>query len=404
MGTFSYRAKDRKGTPIEGVMDAESAAAATSRLQAMGYFPLEVAEVGRRASAGLRGLSFLGRPRIADVSAMFRQMADLIGSGVQLVRALGVVAEQTPNEQLRAILGEIAQDVSSGDSLAQAMAKHPRVFPRLHCSLVRAGEVGGMLASVLERLADFAEQEEELRSKIWSALAYPLVMVAAGAAAIAVLVTVVIPKITQIFNGMDQALPTMTMILIAVLDFLGAFWWAILAGAVALGLGLWNVVRTEEGRLRVDQALLHTPLIGTIIVKREVAKFARTLGSLLHNGVTILAALEIVADTIVNRVVRRVVAAMPAEIAQGQRISRTLQGSPVFPPVVVNMIAVGEETGHLDEALLRIADSYERQVERSVMTLTRLIEPLIIVAMALVVGFLVIAMLLPIFSIDVAGS
>lgn len=402
MGSFTYRAKDRKGTPIEGVMEAESTGAVTARLQAMGYFPLTVAEVTPRRTTS--AISILSRIRVSDVAALFRQLSDLIGAGVPLVRALAVVTDQTPNEQLRGILQQISQDVSSGDSMAQAMAKHPKVFPKLHCSMVRAGEAGGLLGDVLERLAMFTEAEEELRSKIWSSLAYPLVMVGAGTVAIVVLVTVVIPRIITIFDSIDQALPPITELLIGIISFTRSYWWALLGGLIAIAAGLYNLARTDDGRLMIDRILLRTPLVGTIIIKREVGKFARTLGSLIRNGVTILSALEIVADVITNRVIQREVAQIPADITQGEGISKTLQGSRVFPPVVVNMIAVGEETGHLDSALLRIADSYERQVERSVKTLTSLIEPLIIVAMAVVVGFLVIAMLLPIFSIDVSGS
>lgn len=403
MPTFTYRAKDRRGEVIEGQTDAESLTAATTQLQSMGYFPLSLIEVGGKRSP-TESLSFLNRPRLSDVSAMYRQMADLLGSGVPLVKALAVVAEQTPNEQLRQILGQINTDVSGGDSLAQAFHRHPKIFNALQCSMVRAGETGGMLPGVMERIADFAEQEEELHSKIISSLAYPSVMILAGLGAIAVLVTVVIPRIIGIFDSINQTLPFITVMLIALIDFIQGYWWAILCGIGLLIFGFLNLIRTEEGRLLVDKALLKTPLIGTIIVKREIAKFARTLGALLRNGVSILNALDIVVDVIGNRVIQREIAEIPVDITQGEGISRTLQGSKTFPPVVVNMIAVGEETGHLDNALTRIAESYEKQVDRSVKTMTSLIEPLIIVAMALVVGFLVIAMLLPIFSIEVAGA
>jgi type II secretion system protein F len=402
MAKFTYRAKDQKGGLVEGQTDAESPSAAISQLQAMGYFPLDVKEVGgkRDTAAGLRALR---RPRVGDIAAMYRQMADLVGSGIPLVRALSVVSEQTPNEQLRQMLGEINSDVSGGDSMAQAMGKHPKVFPRHHRSMIRAGETGGMLAGVLERLADFAEQEEELRSKIWSSLAYPLVMIVAGGLAVGLLVTVVIPRIVGIFSSLDQSLPFITLLLIGIIEFFERWWWLLIGTGAAVGFGLYNLARSEEGRLTIDRTLLRMPLIGTIILKREIGKFARTLGSLLANGVTILTALDIVTDVIKNRVVQREIAEIPQEIAQGEGISKTLAESTVFPPVVVNMIAVGEETGHLDTALLRIADSHERQVDRALKTLTSLIEPLIIVVMAGLVGFLVIAMLLPIFSIEVGG-
>ncbi len=404
MGTFSYRAKDRKGELIEGVMDADNAATVTTRLQAMNYFPLEISDTSAQRATSAAGMKMLRRPRVADIAPLFRQMADMVGAGVALVRTLDIVAEQTPNEQLREILAEVSQDVAGGDTLAQALGKHPKVFSGLQCSMVRAGESGGMLGDVLERLADFTEQEEELRSRIWSALAYPLVMVGAGGVAIVVLVVVVIPRILSIFDSLDQALPLITVMLIGTINFIQGYWWAMLGGAGALVLGLLNLARTDEGRLWLDRLLLRTPLIGTVIVKREIGKFTRTLGSLLRNGVPILMALEIVTDVITNREIRDEIAGVPQDITQGVGMSRTLQGSKVFPPVVVNMIAVGEETGRLDASLLRIAESYERQVDRSVKTMTSLIEPLIIVFMAGVVGFLVIAMLLPIFSIDVAGG
>ncbi|MCX7626568.1 MAG: type II secretion system inner membrane protein GspF [Candidatus Sumerlaeaceae bacterium] len=401
MAVFSYKAKDSKGQVIAGLLEAETVNAVISRLQAMGYFPVSVeneSEKKRRVAAVAKRLA--RRVSVNDLATFNRQLADLLSSGIPLVRALGVIQNQTANETFVEIIGQIAQDVAGGDSLAGAMAKHPKVFSKLYVAMVRSGEAGGMLDVVLSRLADFAETEAEVRAKIKAALAYPVVMVFAGIGAVTILMTVVMPKILKIYSELNQTLPWPTQALIAVSDFLRSYWVFIFAGVAGGGVALWRLIKTPEGKRAVDRLIVKIPLLGPTIVKREIANFARTFGSLLHNGVSILPALEIVHEVLTNTVVADEVAKIPEHVTQGEGVAGPLKKSKVFPPVVVNMIAIGEETGRLDDVLLKVARSYELEVERSVKTLTSLIEPLIILAMGVVVGFIVIAMLLPIFSID----
>ncbi|GAB4316879.1 MAG: type II secretion system F family protein [Candidatus Sumerlaeia bacterium] len=405
MPLFAYSAKDNKGEEINGTMEAESDAAVISRLQTMGYYPINVAaervrEVGPHGVSGL-WKKITGRPvSLTDITTFNRQLADLLNAGIPLVRALQVIVSQTSNPVLQNIIQQVNTDVQGGHTLANALAKHPKVFNKLFCSMVKAGEAGGMLDEVLERLADFAELEEELRSKVKSSLAYPVIMICAGSAAILILLTFVVPKIVSIFAEMNQALPPPTLVLLAVSSLLSQYWWAIL-GAAAVGVGVFiNFAKTDEGRLLIDRTLLKLPLVRHVIVLREISRFSRTLGSLLHNGVPILNSLEITRDVMTNKLFAAEVDKLIEEVAAGAGVAQPLKASPYFPPVVTNMIAIGEETGRLDQVLIKIAGSYEVQLERTMKSLTSLFEPIIIICMGLVVGFVVIAILLPIFTLD----
>jgi type II secretion system protein F len=401
MALFSYKAKDNTGQTIAGTLEAESTAMVISRLQAMGYFPLSVEnESEKRKTTVAVARAITRRVHINDIATFNRQLADLLSSGIPLVKALGVIQNQTSSDALVEIITQINQDVSGGDSLAAAMGKHPKVFSKLYCAMVKAGETGGLLDQVLQRLADFAETEAETRAKVKSALAYPVIMVVAGIGAVITLMTVVMPKILKIYSELHQTLPLPTQMLISINDLLRNWWYIVLGVVVAAALGLWKAAQSPEGKRIIDTAILKIPVVGDMVLKREIANFARTLGALLHNGVSILPALDIVHDVLGNKVVADEVGTIPANVTQGEGVANPLRKSKIFPPVVVNMIAIGEETGRLDDVLLKIARSYEMEVERAVKTLTSLIEPIIILAMGLVVGFIVISMLLPIFSID----
>ncbi len=414
MPTFTYKARDSKGALIQGAMEADGRQVVVSRLQAMGLFPVAIdgSGAGRsRASAASRKTGVLGRIesmraagsqriRTSDMASFNRQLADLLSAGVALVKALSILVTQTPNLRLREVLGEINSDVQGGDTFATALSKHKKVFSPLYVAMVRAGETGGMLDNVLQRLADFSEQEETLKGKVKSALAYPVVMIVAGAGAIAVMMTVVVPKIVKIFAELNQALPLPTQMLISSTDFLARRWWLLLLVGVVVGGAVWRFLQSDEGRRLWHRTQLRLPLFGPIIQKREVARFSRTLGALLHNGVPILSALDIVREVAMNVLVKDEVDTISENVTQGAGVARALKSSRIFPPTVVNMINVGEETGRLDAVLGKVADSYETEVDRSVKTLTSLIEPIIIMVMALVVGFIVISMLLPIFTLD----
>jgi len=402
MPTFSYRARDTKGATIQGTMEAEAQHVVASRLQTMGYFPLFIRDEGKERQSVGSFLQTLRRRRVrtADLTTFNRQLSDLIGAGIPLVKALNTIVSQTTNEAMREIVAQISSDVQSGSTLAQALSKHPRAFSKLYVAMVRAGETGGMLEGVLSRLADFAEAEQELRGRVKAMLIYPIIMIAVGTVAVTILMTVVMPKITTIYKDLNQTLPAITQVLIHISSFVGNYWWAVFLGIAAIVFGIWNFLRTDEGKTLFDRWVLRVPVLGTVVQKREIARFARTFGALLHNGVSILPALEIVTDIMTNNIVRREVAQIPLNISQGASVASPLRNSKVFPPVVVNMIAIGEETGRLAEVLGRVAHSYEVEVDRSVRALVSLLEPLIILVMGLVVGFIVIAMLLPIFSLD----
>lgn len=416
MPAFTYKAKDRKGQLINGTMDAESRAAVNSRLQAMGYFPISIGGgggAGEAASAGskaggktggkvaasltqMRG----GKIKSTDLALFYRQMSDLIGAGIPLVKALNIIKGQMPNPRLTEVLATVSGDVQGGDTFAAALEKHPALFTKLTVALVRAGETGGLLDQTLSRIADFAESQDELKSKIKSAMAYPMIMVFVGVTAVIVLLTFVMPKVMDIFKELDQALPGPTLMLIAISDYLKVYW-HITFGIVGAGIfALRRYIKTDKGELAYHNFMLKLPKFGDLILKREIASFTRTLGALLRNGVPILNALTISGEVMTIRPIRNEIAKIPEGITQGAGIAPTLRSSPLFPPVVVNMVAIGEETGHLPEVLLRVAESYETQVDRAIKTLTTFIEPVIILVLGVVVAFIVISMLLPIFSMD----
>lgn len=405
MPYFVYKAKDKQGKLITGTLEAESRASVVSRLQAMAYFPLQIQGEEQAEEKGLSGaigqVRRMGaRVKGRDLTMFYRQMSDLVGAGVPLVKALAIIKNQCPTPALKTILSQIDQDVQGGDTFAKALGHHPKTFNPLSTAMIQAGETGGLLDETLYRLADFAEMEEEVRARIKSALAYPVIMIIAGGLAVAVLMTFVIPRIVGIFDELNQTLPVLTQILITVSAFLSGYWY-IIAGALALAfLLLKKYVATETGGLQYDGLLLRIPILGEVILKREVARFTRTLGSLLRNGVPILTSLEVSMKVLTNAVIRKEVAKVPDGIAQGGGMANTLRDSVFFPPVVITMISVGEETGNLAGILLKVASTYETQVDRSVKTLTSIIEPLIILFMGLLVGFIVIAMLLPIFELD----
>ena len=400
MALFKYQAKDAKGQPIAGTMDVENRAMALARLQSMGYFPIKVEEI--KEKSGGRGLRGFMRSRIKspDICEFYRQMADLISAGIALLKGLQIVATQTPNLSLQQIISTIAADVQGGSTFGQALEKHSKVFPKLAVALIHSGERGGFLPEVLQQLAAIAELEEELKGKIRSALAYPMVMVFVGTAVVIFLMSFVMPKITSIYTEMHQALPAITQVMIVMSDFMGKRWYiALMVIAVAV-MGYWRFAKSKDGRRMTHRFVLKIPILGEVILKREISRFARTFGQMLKNGVPILQALEIVKDVATNDVIRDAIEQAPADITQGANVAGTLKKSKVFPAGVINMIAIGEETGRLPDVLLQIAPSYESQADRMVKTMTAMIEPLIILAMGVVVGFIVIAMLLPILTIN----
>jgi len=402
MPKFIYKAKKGPADVTKGSIEAETRHAAISRLSQMGYFPIDVSEVsdfGKRPK-GI-GYALFKKAGSRDVSTFTRQLSDLLGSGVTLLRALNVLVGQTENKYLARIVQDIHDQVKDGETLSQSLSRHPRVFSSLYVNMVRSGEVGGALEDVLNRLADFSEKEDELRSRVRAAMAYPLLMAVVGIGTIVVLLAFVIPKLVTMFEDMGQILPLPTRMLVSLSGWLTSYWWLIAALIFLIIFMVKRGRRSPEGRLAIDRLKLRIPLLRELILKMEIARFGRTLGTLLINGVPILQSIDVVSQTMTNEVLHQEVKKLHSNVAQGLSLTRAIKESSRFPGFVVNLVAVGEEGGLLERSLLRIADTYEREVDRTVKVMTSLLEPAIIIVMGGIVGFIVISMLLPIFQINV---
>ena len=343
-------------------------------------------------------LSFGTGVSMRDVVIFTRQFATMINSGLPLVQSLDILAEQTENQALRKTIAEVLYDVESGHTLADAMGKHPKVFTDLYVNMVAAGEAGGILDTILLRLATFLEKNDALVRKIKGAMVYPAVIFSVAGAAIVILLVGVIPTFQQMFESAGIPLPVPTQIVITMSQFLLSYWWACGAGVIALVLGIRQFYQTENGELAIDRILLAMPVLGDLQRKAAVARFTRTLGTLVSSGVSILEGLEITARTAGNRVIHDAVMGSRASIAGGETIAGPLKESGVFPPMVVQMINVGEQTGGLDEMLTKIADFYDDEVDTAVDALLSAMEPIMIVVLGVLVGGMIVAMYLPIFD------
>jgi type II secretion system protein F len=398
---FSYKAKKDDGSTVTGTLQAESERSALDSLGRMGVYPIEIesrAEGGESAPDGPRRVR--RRIKAADVALFTRQLADLLKAGVPINRALRTLAAQTSNLELSETIAEIEKAVSSGSPLHEAVAKFPRSFSTLYVSMVRAGETGGFLEDVLHRLAVFIEKDQELRSRVASALAYPVLLVVIGTFAVAFLMVFFIPRFSEIFRKLGDNLPVPTQVVMSVSYFFRDYWMLAFLGLVAL-LILWGrLVATLTGRRFVDRLKVRFPLFGDIVRKNAVSRFTRTLGTLLKSGVPILSALAISKEAMANVVLMEDIDEASAGVKQGRSLAEILRKSRYFPAMVVDMIAVGEEGGNLDEVLVNVAESYDLQVERAVRVFITLFEPALLLVMAALVGFIVISMLLPVFSLS----
>ena len=402
MSKFFYRVKKGPDEVTTGTLEAETKQAAISKLSQMGYFPIDVSEVSA-AEERAKGIGYALLKKIGsrDLTTFTRQLSNLLGSGVTLLRALDVLADQTENSYLARIVRDIHDQVKDGKTLSQSLAGHPKIFSSVYVNMVGSGEVGGSLEDVLNRLADFAEKEDEVRTKIHTAMAYPILMAVVGVGTIIVLLAFVIPKLVTMFEDMGQILPLPTRMLVSLSGWLTSYWWLIAALIFLIIFVVKRRQRSQEGRLAMDRLKLRMPLLGDLIQKAEIARFGRTLGTLLSNGVPILQSIDVVSQTMTNEVLRQEVKKLHTNVAQGLSLTRSIKENSQFPGFVVNLVAVGEEGGLLERSLLRIADTYEREVDRTVKVMTALLEPAMILVMGGVVGFIVISMLLPIFQINV---
>ena len=399
MPQFKYQVKKGPGELSSGVLEAENQRAAVSRLRDMGYFPISVEQYsGEEKKESIS--QALTRIRLKDRNLFFRQLANLIESGMPITRALCTLHEQTENSKLKQIVAELKEHIQKGSSFAEAMERHPKLFPPMLSNMVKAGETGGMLEEVLWRIVKFGEQEEELRGKAISAMIYPAFLLTIGSIAIFILISFVFPKFVTIFNDFNAQLPMPTRIVMGLCDFMGRFWWAVLIG-VALGItALVSYVKTPPGKRNLHLLLLKTPVVRDVVQRYEMAKFARTLGTLLDNGVPVLTALKVTVDTLTNILIAEEVETIHGRVIEGDSISDSLRQTKYFPPMVVNMFAVGEESGRLGAVTARIADAYDTEVDRAVKAMSALFEPILVVIMGIIVGFLVIAMLLPMLTLS----
>jgi type IV pilus assembly protein PilC len=398
--TFNYRVRDRAGKIVEGHLDGDDETLVVRRLREMGYTPISIERKdASRLSAEIKIPGLTNRIALKDVAVFSRQFATMINSGLSMLRALSILSEQTENQELARVVGEVRLDVERGSSLSAALTRHPKAFNRLYVAMVRSGEVGGSLDQVLMRLADTIESQVELRRKVKSAMTYPVVVFALVVLISGAMLLFIVPQFKGIYVELGGTLPLPTRILIALSDALKQFFIPILivGGIITFLLRRW--AQSPAGRPKWDAMKLRMPVFGLLVRKTALARFARTLAALTRSGVGILEALDIVADTSGNEVVATALRDTQRAVKQGDTLARPLEHHEVFPPMVVQMIAVGEETGALDEMLDKIADFYDSEVEATVDALTSLIEPLLIVVMGATVGGMVISLYLPMFNI-----
>jgi type IV pilus assembly protein PilC len=394
MPTFAYSARPATGGDItSGEIELPSKDDVLAFLHKQKMIPVSVREKQKQIVLKLgSGVS------TRDIVIFTRQFATMINSGLPLVQSLDILAEQTENQSLRKTIQEVLYDVESGHTLADAMGKHPKVFTELFTNMVAAGEAGGILDTILLRLATFLEKNDALIRKIKGAMVYPAVIFGVAGAAIAILLIFVIPTFQNMFASAGIPLPLPTRIVIGMSSFLQGFWWLLIAGAIGAVFLLRAIAANPTGRLMLDKMMLNLPILGDMQRKAAVARFTRTLGTLVSSGVSILEGLEITAKTAGNRVIHDAVMGSRASIAGGETISGPLKESGVFPPMVVQMINVGEQTGGLDEMLTKIADFYDEEVDAAVEVLLKAMEPVMIVVLGVVVGGMIVAMYLPIFD------
>ena len=397
--TFTYRVRDRAGQVITGQLEADSASAVATKLKGMGYAPVSIEESssGMRREIKLPGRT--KRVKLKDLAIFSRQFATMINSGLSLLRALNILTEQTESKELARILAEVRNDVETGNALSAAMAKHPKVFPPLMVNMTKAGEVGGFLDSVMLQIAENYEAEVRLRGKVKAAMTYPVVVFILSILMCIVMLIFIVPTFAGMFETLGGTLPAPTRMLIFLSKQLKVFG-PVLAVLLVVFWQFWaRVKHTERARNVVDPWKLRIPVFGSLFQKIALTRFARNLGTMMKSGVPILQSLDIVADTTGNVVIGRAVRDVQDSVRTGEAISKPLEKHSVFPPMVVQMMAVGEDTGALDTMLLKIAQFYDQEVEATTESLTALIEPLMIAFLGGVVGSMIVALYMPIFKI-----
>jgi len=397
--SYAYRVRDREGKMLGGTLEADSEEAVVTRLRQLGYAPISIeAEKGAGLKTELR-LPGTGRVKLKDLAVFSRQFATMINSGLSLLRALTILGEQTDNKRLAQIVTQVRAEVEKGTSLSAAMAKHPKAFNRLYISMVRAGEVGGFLDQVLVKVAETFEKEVALRGKIKSAMTYPVVVFAMVLMIVAAMLLFIVPTFESLYESLGGTLPLPTRVLMGASNGLRRFFPLVVVAVGLLVFGLRRWKATTRGRYALDKFKLKVKVFGPLFHKSALSRFSRTLSTLIRSGVPILQALEIVGETVNNAVISRAVRDVQDAVREGESLATPLSKHATFPPMVVQMMAVGEETGALEVMLAKVADFYDQEVEAAVASLTSLIEPILIAVMGAAVGGMVVALYMPLFNI-----
>lgn len=400
MPLFEYAGFNAQGKKVKGIIEGSGRRAALQVLKNQGIVATEIIQQSVTVKRGGILPQFLTQRRIPvnDLAAATRQLATLLSAGIPLDEALGTLADQQEKPALGKALNQTREEVVQGQALNQGLAQHPQIFSDLFVNMVKVGESSGTLDQVLHRLADFLEEQARLRSRIQAAMAYPILMALIGTGVLFFLMAFVVPKVTRMLEDMDQALPLPTQLLISTSDFLAEWWWLLILFMFGGFFALRRYLKTEGGRMYFDRRKLTLPLIGKLNLLLATARLTRTLGTLLRSGVPLLAALEIVQNLMDNRVLKKTLEDTIVAVREGESLAQPLLRSQVFPKMVSQMAAVGEKSGELEEMLFKVADAYEHQVDSTINALLSLLEPIMILLMGTVVGFIVLAILLPIFE------
>jgi type IV pilus assembly protein PilC len=398
MPQFSYEAVDAGGRIVKGSLDAESASVVLTKLQGLNYTVVDVAESRAGKKAGRFGGKG-GKVKLGALVVFSRQFATMVNAGINILKCLDILELQTKDPALKAVLGEVRKDVVGGNSLTEALARHPHVFSKLFVSMVRAAEAGGILDLILDRLATFLEKDQEVIGRIKGAMVYPVCVLVFAILMVFAMFIFVLPTFKSIFADAGAELPLITRILFLLSDLVRAYWFLLPTIPFGVVMGTKYYYRTEQGRWNIDKLKLRIPVIGELIQKMAISRFSRTLGTLVNSGVPVLRALEIVTETAGNVVISRAVDEARASVREGQRISRPLAASGLFPQMVTQMIDIGEETGRMSDMLVKVATFYDNEVEVAVKALTSLIEPALIIFLGAIVGFIVGSIMVPMFTL-----
>lgn len=398
MPKFSYQAYNNLKERKEGVIEAENKTQALAKLDSLALFPIRITTQEESASSSFT--TSATKARSQDIINFTRQIANLLDAGLTILVALNILSKQKWSPTFKLVIEKLIDSVREGKSFSDSLNQYPKIFSSLYVSMVRSGEMGGFLKEIIKRLADFMENEDELKNKVSSAMVYPLLILSVGILTVFILLSFVVPKLVLVFEDFGQALPMPTQILISISSFLNQFWWTIilLFGIVVFVIN--RVLKTKEGKLLFDGLTLKIPLLGELVLKRQVERFSRILSTLLHSGVTILPSLEVARDILDNSILKKEVESVRVDVRDGSSLAKAVSRAKTFPASLVTIISVGEESGNLEDVLLKFSIGYERDIDRAVKMVTSLLEPLMILTMGAVVAFIVSAMLLPIFQIN----